>query len=78
MQWHPFTITSNSSLEPDMLSVVVKREGSWTQKLYDMLSSESPVEHLNISVEGPDGPIQTDHFVRYASFLSPKLYETVY
>lgn len=46
MQWHPFTITSSSSLEADKLSVVIKGEGSWSKKLYQMLSS--PI-HLTLN-----------------------------
>lgn len=61
LQWHPFTITSNSSLEPNTLSIVIKSEGSWSQKLYRNLSS--PQEHLDISVEGPYGPTSS-HFLR--------------
>ncbi|KAH7864601.1 hypothetical protein Vadar_031591 [Vaccinium darrowii] len=64
LQWHPFTISSNSNLEPDKLSVIIKNEGSWTKKLYQMLSSPSPVDHLNVSIEGPHGPAST-HFLRH-------------
>ncbi|KAL0373682.1 UNVERIFIED_CONTAM: Ferric reduction oxidase 2 [Sesamum radiatum] len=46
LQWHPFTITSNSNLEPETLSVIIKCEGSWTRKLYDVISSPSPIDHL--------------------------------
>uniref|UniRef100_A0A0D9W8I1 FAD-binding FR-type domain-containing protein n=1 Tax=Leersia perrieri TaxID=77586 RepID=A0A0D9W8I1_9ORYZ len=55
LQWHPFTVTSSSSLEPDMLSVVIKRAGTWTQKLHEMLTSlpDSQPGHLDVSVEGP-------------------------
>ncbi|XP_074375515.1 ferric reduction oxidase 4-like [Apium graveolens] len=62
LQWHPFTITSNSGLEPHTLSVVIKSEGSWSQKLYRHLSL--PQEHLDISVEGPYGPTSS-HFLRH-------------
>ncbi|OIT08055.1 PREDICTED: ferric reduction oxidase 2 [Nicotiana attenuata] len=64
MQWHPFTITSSSSLEADKLSVVIKGEGSWSKKLYQMLSSPISVDRLNVSVEGPYGPPST-HFLRH-------------
>ncbi|KAG6656084.1 hypothetical protein CIPAW_05G263100 [Carya illinoinensis] len=53
-QWHPFTLTSCCNMEPDKLSLVIKREGSWSQKLFQELSS--PVDHLKVSVEGPYGP----------------------
>ncbi|CAA0830679.1 Ferric reduction oxidase 2 [Striga hermonthica] len=64
LQWHPFTITSNSSLEPENLSVLIKCEGSWTKNLYDTISSPSSIEHLQVSVEGPYGPASTS-FLRY-------------
>ncbi|XP_057454671.1 ferric reduction oxidase 2-like isoform X2 [Lotus japonicus] len=55
MQWHPFTVSSNSNLEPEKLSVVIKSEGTWTQKLYQQLST-STIDRLGVSVEGPYGP----------------------
>ncbi|KAL2892180.1 Ferric reduction oxidase 2 [Bienertia sinuspersici] len=55
LQWHPFTVTSSSNLEEDKLSVVVKVQGTWTRKLYDLVSSSS-VDRLQVSVEGPYGP----------------------
>ncbi|THG15640.1 hypothetical protein TEA_005772 [Camellia sinensis var. sinensis] len=64
LQWHPFTISSSSNLEPDELSIIIKNEGSWSEKLYQMLSSPSPVHHLRMSIEGPYGPISTD-FLRH-------------
>ncbi|KAM0834930.1 hypothetical protein ACQ4PT_063265 [Festuca glaucescens] len=54
LQWHPFTVTSSSSLEPDTLSVVVTSRGAWTRKLYETVSSLPPSGgHLGVSVEGP-------------------------
>lgn len=61
LQWHPFTITSNSNLEQDKLSVVIKSEGTWTKKLYKLLSNPSPIDRLQISVEGPYGPASTNY-----------------
>ncbi|XP_023552399.1 ferric reduction oxidase 4-like isoform X1 [Cucurbita pepo subsp. pepo] len=66
LQWHPFTITSNSKLEPDIVSVVSKVGGSWTSKLHQQLSSS--LDHLQVSVEGPYGPAST-HFLRHESLL---------
>lgn len=66
LQWHPFTITSNSSLEADKLSIIVKSEGSWSQKLYKELSSS--LDHLEVSVEGPYGP-SSSHFLRHDSLV---------
>jgi ferric-chelate reductase len=64
LQWHPFTITSSSNVEPHKLSIVIKGEGSWSKKLYQMLSSPSSPDRLEASVEGPYGPVSTD-FLRF-------------
>ncbi|KAL8495176.1 hypothetical protein ACS0TY_019371 [Phlomoides rotata] len=64
LQWHPFTIISNSNLEPERLSVLIRCKGDWTKKLYDVVSSPSPVTRLQVSVEGPYGP-STTHFLRH-------------
>ncbi|GMH17269.1 hypothetical protein Nepgr_019110 [Nepenthes gracilis] len=63
LQWHPFTISSSSSLEQETVSVVVKAEGSWTRKLYEMVAF-SPADRLEVSIEGPYGPTST-HFLRH-------------
>nr|GEX59619.1 ferric reduction oxidase 2-like [Tanacetum cinerariifolium] len=63
-QWHPFTITSSSNLESERLSVMIKGEGSWPKKLYQILSSPNPVDQLDVCVEGPYGPISTN-FLRH-------------
>ncbi|OAY49124.1 hypothetical protein MANES_05G031600v8 [Manihot esculenta] len=68
LQWHPFTITSNSNLEPEMLSVMIKSEGSWSRKLHQMLSSPSSIDRLEVSVEGPYGPAST-HFLRHDTLV---------
>ncbi|XP_065860129.1 ferric reduction oxidase 4-like [Euphorbia lathyris] len=62
LQWHPFTVSSNSEMESDVVSVVIKREGSWSQKLFNQISSS--VQHFQISVEGPYGP-NSSHFLRH-------------
>ncbi|KAA8533685.1 hypothetical protein F0562_031202 [Nyssa sinensis] len=64
LQWHPFTITSNSNMDPEKLSIVIKCEGSWSKKLYQKLSSPSPVDRLEFSIEGPYGPV-SNHFLRH-------------
>ncbi|KAL2456083.1 Ferric reduction oxidase 4 [Forsythia ovata] len=66
LQWHPFTIISNSNLELDKLSVAIKSEGSWTQKLYKQLSSS--LDHLQISTEGPYEP-SSSHFLSRDSLV---------
>ncbi|KAH7664444.1 Ferric-chelate reductase (NADH) protein [Dioscorea alata] len=68
LQWHPFTISSSSNLEPEKLSIIIKKEGSWTQRLYQMLSSPSCPQRLDISVEGPYGPVSLN-FLRYDSLV---------
>lgn len=71
LQWHPFSVTSSSSLEPDTLSVVIKNRGGWTQKLYETVSSLPPSGgHLGFSVEGPYSPTAAfTHFVGYDSLV---------
>ncbi|PON97330.1 Cytochrome b245, heavy chain [Trema orientale] len=69
LQWHPFTITSSSNLEPEKLSVVIKSEGSWSKKLYQMLSSPaSSIDRLEVAVEGPYGPVST-YFLRHETLV---------
>nr|AHW49458.1 ferric reductase [Phaseolus vulgaris] len=67
LQWHPFTVLSSCNMEKDILRVAIKTEGSWTNKLYQQLSS-SALDHLNVSVEGPYGP-STSHFLRYSALV---------
>ncbi|KAL0299563.1 UNVERIFIED_CONTAM: Ferric reduction oxidase 4 [Sesamum radiatum] len=66
LQWHPFTVVSSSNLETDKLSVVIKSQGSWTQKLYKQLSSS--LDHLEVSTEGPYGPASS-HFLSRESLV---------
>ncbi|KAL5979434.1 hypothetical protein ACLOJK_019333 [Asimina triloba] len=69
LQWHPFTVTSSSNMEPDKLSVLIKSEGSWTRKLYQALCSPSdPIHRLAVSIEGPYGPTST-HFLRHDALV---------
>ncbi|KAF6176625.1 hypothetical protein GIB67_034487 [Kingdonia uniflora] len=68
LQWHPFTINSSSSLEEDKLSVVIKSEARWSKKLYQMLLSSSPIEHLSVCIEGPYGPTSS-HFLRHDTLM---------
>ncbi|GAB4861691.1 hypothetical protein Ancab_036944 [Ancistrocladus abbreviatus] len=67
LQWHPFTITSSSSLESQTLSVLIKVRGNWTTKLSQVLAS-SPVDRLEVAVEGPYGPAST-HFLRHDTLV---------
>ncbi|KAK4837714.1 hypothetical protein QYF36_007861 [Acer negundo] len=66
LQWHPFTVISNGNMEQDKLSIFVKCQGSWTQKLYQQLSSS--VDRLEVSVEGPYGPTSS-HFLSHESLV---------
>ncbi|KAG7564987.1 Ferric reductase transmembrane component-like domain [Arabidopsis suecica] len=67
LQWHPFSITSSSNLEEDKLSVVIRRQGTWTQKLYNHISSSS-TDSVEVSTEGPYGPTSFD-FLRHDSLI---------
>ncbi|KAI9159825.1 hypothetical protein LWI28_002286 [Acer negundo] len=66
LQWHPFTVISNGNMEQDKLRIFVKCQGSWTQKLYQQLSSS--VDRLEVSVEGPYGPTSS-HFLSHESLV---------
>ncbi|CAA7026089.1 unnamed protein product [Microthlaspi erraticum] len=68
LQWHPFTITSSSKLEPEKLSVMIKGQGKWSNTLYQMLSSSRQIDRLAVSIEGPYGPSSTD-FLRHESLV---------
>ncbi|XP_047315051.1 ferric reduction oxidase 2-like [Impatiens glandulifera] len=57
MQWHPFTVASSSSLEPEKLSVIIKCDGNWSRKLFKTLSNKSMVDRLDVAIEGPYGPV---------------------
>ncbi|CAL5209475.1 unnamed protein product [Lathyrus oleraceus] len=67
LQWHPFTVTSSCNMETNNLSVTIKNVGSWSNTLYQQLSSSS-LEHLNVSVEGPYGP-HTKQFLRHEQIV---------
>ncbi|KAF3639076.1 Ferric reduction oxidase 2, partial [Capsicum annuum] len=64
LQWHPFTVTSNSNMEAEKLSIVIKNEGKWSQKLIEKLSSTTAEHHFQVSLEGPYGPTSTQ-FLRH-------------
>ncbi|CAI0546538.1 unnamed protein product [Linum tenue] len=69
LQWHPFSVTSSSKLEPDRISVMIKGDGHWTNKLHQKLSSTSPrTTHLKASIEGPYGPASPD-FMRHDTLV---------
>ncbi|KAF8044041.1 hypothetical protein BT93_A2123 [Corymbia citriodora subsp. variegata] len=70
LQWHPFTVTSSSSMEPDRLSIAIKCQGSWSRRLFRSLSSSSSssLDHLQVSVEGPYGPASSQ-FLRHETLV---------
>ncbi|XVE64268.1 hypothetical protein DITRI_Ditri07aG0087100 [Diplodiscus trichospermus] len=68
LQWHPFTITSSSKMNPNKLSIAIRSEGSWSSELYQKLSSPSPLDRFEVSVEGPYGPAST-HFLRHDTLV---------
>ncbi|KAF8399776.1 hypothetical protein HHK36_015646 [Tetracentron sinense] len=72
-QWHPFSITSSSSVDDDTISVILKCDGGWTSSLYNTIHAALDSEAdqgkcLPVAVEGPYRPVSVD-FLRYASLL---------
>ncbi|XP_012851922.1 PREDICTED: ferric reduction oxidase 4-like [Erythranthe guttata] len=78
LQWHPFTVTSNSKMDPHQLSIVIKSEGTWSRNLYENLSSPTPIERLEISVEGPYSPTSTSSYLRFKSSKKKKSKELIF
>lgn len=72
LQWHPFTLASSSLAEPDRVSILVKKQGTWTKNLEEVVN-EAKAEasrrscpfsfSIAASVEGPYGP-RSDTFLR--------------
>ncbi|WCJ36130.1 ferric reduction oxidase 8 [Euphorbia peplus] len=72
-QWHPFSVTSSSNIEDDVMSLLIKCEGDWTTSLYNMIQAEinSGYEHMiciPTEIEGPYGPPSLE-FLRHDSLL---------
>ncbi|KAL3835237.1 hypothetical protein ACJIZ3_009973 [Penstemon smallii] len=72
-QWHPFSLTSSSSIDEHTMSVIVKSEGQWTSSLYNKILDEQDAEEnqrqcIPIAVEGPYGPASL-HFLRYNKLI---------
>lgn len=61
IQWHPFTVTSNCNIDPDKISIVIKSEGNWSRNLYKRLASSTPMDRLEVSIEGLYGPPSTSY-----------------
>ncbi|XP_019105285.2 ferric reduction oxidase 8, mitochondrial isoform X2 [Beta vulgaris subsp. vulgaris] len=70
--WHPFSITSSSTINDQTMSVMIKCEGYWTNNLYNILSKESESDRQTkctpVAVEGPYGPASFE-FIRYDDLL---------
>ncbi|CAO2826413.1 unnamed protein product [Amaranthus hypochondriacus] len=70
--WHPFSITSSSTVNDQTMSVMIKCEGRWTDSLYKILCKEaesnSYTKCIPVAVEGPYGPPSFD-FIRYDNLL---------
>ncbi|XP_051136426.1 ferric reduction oxidase 8, mitochondrial isoform X2 [Andrographis paniculata] len=73
VQWHPFSVTSTSSLDENTISVIIKCEGQWTSSLYSLVHNEHDLEEdqmicVPVAIEGPYGPASLD-FIRYKYLL---------
>lgn len=75
-QWHPFSITSSSSVDKHTLSVMIKCEGKWTESVYNKVeeaaNSDKKINNITIRVEGPYGPTSVD-FLRLLKHSLHKL-----
>ncbi|KAI3454435.1 hypothetical protein Pfo_011098 [Paulownia fortunei] len=72
-QWHPFSITSSSSIDKHTISIIMKSEGQWTNSLYNKIHAEPDSEAdqrtcIPIAIEGPYGPSSME-FIRYDNLL---------
>ncbi|XP_024542434.1 ferric reduction oxidase 5 [Selaginella moellendorffii] len=54
LQWHPFTVTTNSNVDDYKISVVIKSKGSWTKKLRNYVTNPKNY-HVDAIIEGPYG-----------------------
>lgn len=84
-QWHPFSITSSSSVDKHTMSVMMKCEGKWTDSVYKKVEeaaiSDTKINNITIRVEGPYGPSSVDflrllkHFrqLNFNILLKPKV-----
>ncbi|EFJ18413.1 hypothetical protein SELMODRAFT_113141 [Selaginella moellendorffii] len=75
LQWHPFTVTSCSTVDVDRITIFVKCSGSWTCKLKSLLDQERLNEnshnypvHFEAAVEGPHGH-ELDHLHAYPTLI---------
>ncbi|KAL6524521.1 hypothetical protein OROHE_016192 [Orobanche hederae] len=74
-QWHPFSLTSNASINKNTISIIIKSEGQWTSNLYakvladdDQDSEAGQRKCIPIALEGPYGPDSLE-FLRHDNLL---------
>jgi ferredoxin-NADP reductase len=72
-QWHSFSIISSSKSDENIMSVMIKCQGWWTNTLYDLIQTElnkgaDKRKGIPVAIEGPYGPAALD-FLKYDSVL---------
>ncbi|XP_073139963.1 ferric reduction oxidase 8, mitochondrial [Henckelia pumila] len=73
IQWHPFSVTSSSSIDEHTISIIIKSDGEWTNSLFNKIFVEADSETdqrecIPAAIEGPYGPATLD-FLRYDNLL---------
>lgn len=69
IQWHPFSVTSCSSVDEHTISIIIKSDGEWTNSLFNKICVQADQsECIPATVEGPYGPATLD-FLRYDNLL---------
>lgn len=66
LQWHSFSIISSSKADENIMSVMIKCQGWWTNTLYDMIQTElnkgaDKRKGIPVAIEGPYGPASLDY-----------------
>ncbi|KAJ8467770.1 hypothetical protein OPV22_030322 [Ensete ventricosum] len=69
-------VSCNINLESDRLSIIIKKEGSWTEKLCRKVSSSS-LDRLEVSVEGPYGPNAMDFLRCVHEFIQKSRHDLI-
>nr|GMD33001.1 ferric reduction oxidase 8, mitochondrial isoform X1 [Ipomoea batatas]GMD36224.1 ferric reduction oxidase 8, mitochondrial isoform X1 [Ipomoea batatas] len=66
-QWHPFSLTSSSSVDDHTMSIMIKCEGWWGSSLYNLITSAATDSEADqplpipVAVEGPYGPATLEY-----------------
>ncbi|CAK8562979.1 unnamed protein product [Lathyrus sativus] len=73
LQWHSFSIISSSKADENIMSVMIKCQGWWTNTLYDLIQTElnkgaDKRKGIPVAIEGPYGPASLD-FLKHDSVL---------